>query len=67
MDLKPKGGLIFEECGPLYYTLWSLWPKGGPSDPQTPPPPLRACNMEQGVVNKPDLIVFSSKEGTAFV
>ena len=40
---KGGGGLIWEKCGPLYYTLWSLCPKGegrvfGP--PQTPPPPL---------------------------
>ena len=45
MDLKPKrgGGLIWEKCGPLYYTLWSLWPNGGgvfgPPRPPPPPPP----------------------------
>ena len=40
VDLKPKGGLIWEKGGPLYYTLWSLWPKGGSLGPpdQTPPP-----------------------------
>ena len=27
------GGLIGGKSGPLYYTLWSLWPKGGSSDP----------------------------------
>ena len=37
LDLKPKGGLIRGKSGPLYTTLWSLWPKGGPSDPQTSP------------------------------
>ena len=29
MGLKPKGGLILKKFGALYYTLWSLWPKGG--------------------------------------
>ena len=48
MDLKPKGGgLIWEIFGPLYYTLWSLWPKGGgSSDPPDTPgygPELHYC------------------------
>ena len=40
MDLKPKGGggRNWKKCGPLYYTLWSLWPKEGSSDPPPPPP-----------------------------
>ena len=34
LSLRGGGG------GPLYYTLWSLWPKGGggSSDPPDPPP-----------------------------
>ena len=36
--LSLKEGLIRGKSGPLYTTLWSLWPKGGgPSDPQTSP------------------------------
>ena len=40
VDLKPKGGLIWGKSGPLYYTLWSLWPKGGGvfGPPPIPPP-----------------------------
>ena len=40
-DIPPRqqpGG----DGGPLYYTLWSLWSKGGSSDPQTPLA-VRAC------------------------
>ena len=38
VDLKPKGGLIWEKSGLLYYTLWSLYPKGGLRPPPPPPP-----------------------------
>ena len=38
MDLKPRGGgSHFGKMWTSYYTIWSLWPKGGSSDPQTPP------------------------------
>ena len=42
VDLKPKGGggLIWEKRGPLYYTLWSLWPNGGGGGVEPPTPPL---------------------------
>ena len=32
-------GLIWGKSEPLYYTLWSLWPKGGGLRTPRPPPP----------------------------